>query len=256
MRVWWRHGVGVLLLLVGGCVASAVPAADDVEAAAEAAVPVPAPAPTEVAPEAEPDCAHRVARAVQEHYEAVRDLEARFTQTRGAAALGGGTVQPAPPPSTGRVVLQKPGRMRWSYEAPEPSLLVTDGEIVWMYDPLLEEAQRLPDAGGFLSGAAVQFLMGQGDLVESFVVRAARCDASPVELDLEPRTDVGYERLAIRADPKTGEVHSTTVTDLFGNRTTVLFEDVQVNREPPAATFTFEPPEGVDVIDLTPPASP
>jgi len=200
--------------------------------------------------EVDRSCAEAVARKVQRHYEAVTDLRARFSQTRqGPGAAGLATRE-------GTVVAAKPGRMRWSYETPEPSLLVTDGQVLWMYDPLLEEAQRLPNAGGVLSSAAVQFLMGEGDLLAAFRVEAVDCDASPVRLELLPRTDVGYERLSLEVDAESGGVLASTVTDLFGNRTRVAFQDVRVNTAPEAALFTFEPPEGVEVFDLLTPSVP
>ena len=196
-------------------------------------------------------CATDVARRVQAHYETVVDLTARFQQTRQAVVIGGGLAASPEPAREGSVVLAKPGRMRWSYETPDESLMVTDGNIVWMYDPLLEEAQRLPDAGGLLSGAAVRFLMGEGDLLASFTVSTPDCAARPVRLDLVPREDAGYERLTLEVDPESGRVQASTVTDLFGNRTTVAFSQVRLNTAPRADLFRFEPPPGVAVIDLT-----
>jgi outer membrane lipoprotein carrier protein len=196
-------------------------------------------------------CAQDVARKVQAHYETVTDLTARFRQTRQAVVIGGGFAASAEPAREGSVVLAKPGRMRWSYETPDESLLVTDGKVVWMYDPLLEEAQRLPDAAGLLSGAAVRFLMGEGDLLASFAVSTPDCAARPVRLELVPREDAGYERLSLDVDPESGRVQASTVTDLFGNRTTVAFSQVRLNTKPAADVFRFEPPPGVAVIDLT-----
>jgi len=203
----------------------------------------------------EPDgaCAPAVARAVQGHYEAISDWSASFQQTRQAVAFSGGIAPPAEPTRTGTVVLAKPGRMRWSYVSPDPSLFVTDGRIVWMWDPLLGEAQRLSDAGGMLSQAAVRFLMGEGDLLEAFRVTAEDCAARPIRLDLVPKKDASYERLALEVDPDTGRVSASTVTDLFGNRTTVAFTHVQVNTEPDASQFRFDPPDGATVIDLAAP---
>lgn len=200
----------------------------------------------EPAPDA---CAEAAARKVQAHYESVADLRARFSQTRDAVGGSG-------PTREGTVVLAKPGRMRWSYETPEPSLLVTDGQVLWMYDPLLEEAQRLPDAGGVLSGAAVAFLMGEGDLLAEFSVKADDCDASPLTLQMLPRTDAGYERLALEVDAGSGRVLASTVTDLFGNRTRVAFRDVRENTRPENELFRFTPPPGVEVFDLTPASDP
>jgi len=203
----------------------------------------------------EPDrsCASAVAGKVQSHYEAISDWSASFRQTREAVSFGMGGAARAEPARAGTVVLAKPGKMRWSYVSPEPSLFVTDGQVVWMYDPLLGEAQRLLDAGGLLSGAAVRFLMGQGDLADSFTITAVDCAASPVRLDLLPKKAASYERLALDVDSGTGRVAASTVTDLFGNRTTVAFSSVQMNTGPDPALFTFEPPEGVAVIDLEAP---
>ena len=207
----------------------------------------------DVAPDG--SCAEAVARSVQSHYEAISDWSASFRQTRLAVNFGGGTPV-AEPARTGTVVFAKPGRMRWSYVSPEPSLFVTDGRVVWMYDPLLEEAQRMPDAGGLLSGAAVRFLMGDGDLLASFRVSVHDCAETPVRLDLIPLQDAGYESLALEVDPETGRVASSTVSDLFGNRTTVVFSDVRMNTEPDPSAFTFEPPPGASVIDLAVPQKP
>ena len=55
-------------------------------------------------------CARAAARAVQQHYESVRDLEARFEQTTKSIALGTGAAA-ATSRSTGRVVFAKPGRI-------------------------------------------------------------------------------------------------------------------------------------------------
>ncbi len=195
-------------------------------------------------------CAEAVAERVQKRYETIRDLEARFRQRTRAAAFGGVAADPLV--ASGRVVFAKPGRMRWSYEEPEPSLVVSDGEGVWIYDPKAREAQHLPLGERFLSGAAIQFLLGQGDLLAEFQVSASACDASPVRLMLRPRRDASYERLEVAVDPKTGEIRESVVVDLLGNVTTVRFEDVRTNREPDPALFRFEPEEGVRVLELAP----
>lgn len=196
-------------------------------------------------------CAEAVADRVQAHYEDVRDLAARFEQTSRSVAFGSAAT--ADPPARGRVVFAKPGRMRWSYEEPEPSLVVSDGETLWIYDPAAGEAQALPVDEGFLSGTAIQFLLGEGQLTETFRVSAESCAERPVVLDLVPRRDATYERLRLWVDPASGAVAATEVVDLFGNRTHVAFADVQVNRDPAPDLFRFEPPQGVEVMRLESP---
>jgi outer membrane lipoprotein carrier protein len=202
------------------------------------------------APPAEPDgCAERAARALQRRYESVRDLGARFDQTSRSVALGrpGSDAK-----SSGSVVFAKPGRMRWTYEEPEPSLVVSDGRSLWIYDPANREVQRMVVSGEYLSGAAVSFLLGDGELLRDFEVRALECADSSVLLDLVPRQPASYERLRARTDPRSGELLETTVVDLLGNATTVALRDVRVNRDPDPALFRFEAPPGVRVIEVTP----
>ena len=194
-------------------------------------------------------CGARAAEAVQNRYRDVEDLSASFVQTSrpaGPAAASGPTT------ASGSVVLAVPGRMRWTYDKPEKSLVVSDGETLWLYDPAFGEAQKLAvGSGGYLSGAALQFLLGKGELTHEFEVRTRACDAVVAELALVPRTPAGYERLVIWVDPKRGDMHRIEISDLLGSRTLVEFSGVELNRRPAAALFRFEPPEGVSVIDLS-----
>ncbi len=207
-----------------------------------------APAREESAPDS---CVARTAAAVQRRYEGVRDLSTRFEQVSVSVSLGtspGGETR-----SSGRAVFAKPGKMRWSYEAPEPSLVVSDGTTLWLYDPGFGEVQQLPVGDGYLSGAAIQFLLGEGDMLRDFEVRALHCGETEVRLELRPREPAAYEYLELVASPTSGDVSSSRVVDLLGNVTVVDFTELKVNQSPPDETFRFEPPEGASVIDLTVP---
>ena len=211
-------------------------------------------APTARADGGEPasSCAREIALRVQARYDGVSDLEARFRQRSRSVAMGGAGQELE---ASGVAVFAKPGRMRWTYEKPEPSLVVSDGETLWIYDPAAREVQEYPVGAGFLSGTAVQFLLGEGRIVEAFDVSAERCDEEPVRLRLRPRADATYELLELLVAPKTGDVRGTAVVDLFGNRTDVTFESLDVNRRPDPARFRFEPEPGVRVLRPAEPQS-
>ena len=165
--------------------------------------------------------------------------------------------QPAPGevPARGVVTFAKPGRMRWSYEEPAPSLMVSDGESLWIHDPVAGEASRTSVEQGAGSGAALQFLMGEGSLLDEFRVTSAACslEAERVELDLVPLRPATYERMGLVADPRKGEILATHVVDLFGNLTRLSFSDVKYDVSPSADLFEFVPPEGTEVVDLLAP---
>ncbi len=202
------------------------------------------------------DCAVELAQTIQTHYEAVRDFSASFRQQTRSVTLAGASLG-ADAPSEGTVVFAKPGKMRWRYTTPTPSQVISDGTILWIYDPSTREVQRLPVTEGYLTGAALEFLLGDGKLLETFDVSAASCtpdENDTVELALDPKQDASYESLGLRANRKTGEIVSTGLVDLFGNETSMSFSNTRTNQDPKHETFVFEVPAGVKVIDLaTPP---
>ncbi len=194
------------------------------------------------------DCANAIAARVEQRYEKVTDLAAHFVQTTQRVALGGAVGDAII--ARGDVVFAKPGRMRWSYDSPDPSLVVSDGATLWIYDPKAREAQKLPLAAGYLSAAGVQFLLGEGKLHDEFRVTVSGCGDSIVTLGLTPKREAQYERIDLRVDRSSATVRETSVVDLFGNRTTITFDGLRENSKPAAGSFAFTPPEGVRVLSL------
>jgi outer membrane lipoprotein carrier protein len=196
-------------------------------------------------PAAAPDCAPALAERVQQRYERVHDLAARFSQ-RTSSALA-----PAQEAS-GTVALAKPGKMRWSYEKPEPSLVVTDGKTLWIFDPAAREVQEFAVGEQFLSGAALQFLLGNGKLLDAYRVSATGCGGPRVQLTLVPKQDATYQELELFVEPESGEVRATAVVDLLGNRTEVSFDELRYDQKPAESAFRFVPEPGVRVNKLAP----
>jgi len=187
---------------------------------------------------------------VQARYDSIRDLEASFEQTTEAMLLSGTGVVGAEA-SRGKVLLVKPGRMRWSYQEPEPSLVVSNGETLWIYDPSAGQVTRAKIGGGYLAGAALQFLFGSGQLSEVFSATLLGCGPAGVEIDLVPLEAASYERLSLTASPKDGLIQETSIVDLFGNRTTIRFSEIVLNESPSLDLFEFEPPPGTELLDMS-----
>jgi len=237
MRTWRRRGaaLAVSLLLTASRGAAIMAAAEEAAESSGAAM---------------MRCRDRAASAVQSRYDGVRDVSAKFEQTTRPASLG--SLASKPLVSRGRVVIAKPGRMRWTYEEPEPSLVVSDGETLWLFDPKFGEVQKIPAGEGFLTGAAAQFLLGAGDMRRDFNVTAMSCRASEAELELVPRQPASYEKLFLLVDPSSGEVHGTRIVDLLGNVVGVEFHDLRFNQNPGGSEFRFQAPVGVKVIEVSP----
>ncbi len=191
-----------------------------------------------------------VVAGVQARYDAISDLEARFSQTTRSVMMGGAGLGDDEA-TTGRVQISKPGRMRWHYAAPRESLVLSNGQTLWIYDVPAREVTRAQVTSGYLAGAALQFLLGEGAIADAFEVDLAGCEADRVRLALLPRQDASYEKLEIAVDANSVVV-GTTIFDLFGNVTELRFADVRFDQKPPASRFEWQAVEGVRVVDLEP----
>jgi outer membrane lipoprotein carrier protein len=183
--------------------------------------------------------------AVQKHYDSVRDLRAKFVQKSFSAALGTETE------ARGSVVVERPGKMRWEYAAPDGRVIVLDKDAIRIWNPEEKQLQIAPLSPDNVSPTALGFLMAKSVLRETF-------DSSPIEdraraelgLRLRPKTEGGFEALEIWVDPKTYQLRESVVVDLFGNKTRVRLEEVVENAGVPPATFEIATPEGAEVVDL------
>ena len=206
----------------------------------------PAPAP-EPAAGARMDVAAVVAK-VQRTYDNAADFKARFTQTLTSTALKRTTN------SSGQVTFKKPGRMRWDYEKPDKSSYITDGGVLWLYEPDDKQAFK-QDLKGSQLPAALAFLMGKGKLANEFDISFGpdRASAGAVKnyvLSLSPKTpQAQVKSIVFVVDPRDWFVHQSEITDAQGNTNVIVFADVVMNSRVPETLFHFTPPAGTRVID-------
>ncbi len=183
--------------------------------------------------------------AIEARYAGVRDLRAGFEQESRVASLD--KIER----SSGSVLIQRPGRMRWEYRQPEARVIAVDGEVVRIYAPSDRQLQVAPLGQGGLSPTALDFLLGRGSLRGNF--QAERLEAvggDAVGLRLRPRGDSGFDTLELWVAPETHQIRASVLTDLFGNRTHIRFNEVRENSGVEEGAFTVSVPEGTDVIDL------
>jgi outer membrane lipoprotein carrier protein len=188
-----------------------------------------------------------VVERVQKRYDSATDFRSTFNQTLTNAAFKRRT------PSTGEVLLKKPGRMRWNYKTPEPKMYLSDGDLLWLYEPEDKQAFK-QDLKGSQLPAALAFLTGKGKLAEQFDITVAKEPAvgGPRDyiLALSPRQpQAQVKSILFVVDPETFFVRETFITDAQGNTNDILFSDIKINTRLSDGTFRFTPPAGVRVVD-------
>lgn len=193
--------------------------------------------------------AEEIAERIQHFYGETEDFQAAFLQEYHDIAAGETSR------SRGRVYFKKPGMMRWDYYQPDRDerdrLLVSDGDVFWVYEYEYQQVfkQCLEDSQ---LPIALQFLMGEGELLEEFEVDLTD-DSTPErpQLELVPQEPTAdYRKLEFVVDAETFEVSKTTLFDPYGNTNEIDFRNSSVNQNLSADSFDFEPPE--DARELNP----
>jgi outer membrane lipoprotein carrier protein len=187
-----------------------------------------------------------LARAVQAHYQQVRDFTADFEQAYVGGALKRRSVE------RGTMAIRKPGRMRWDYEAPEKKLFISDGTRMYFYVPADKQVRvsAMPEAGRVPT--PILFLAGRGDLLRDFKVEEVAAPAGSTgsrALRLRPvRPEPEYDTLTLVVDASTFVMRQLIVVDGQGGTSTFSFSNLRENVGVAESRFVFTMPKGVDVV--------
>src|SRR5258705_8606905 len=106
--------------------------------------------------------APELAQALQRRYDAIRDFSADFVHTYQGGVLRKRLTE------RGRMLIKKPGKMRWDYSAPEQKQFVSDGVKIYSYLP--EDKQVFVGSVPREDEATTPtlFLTGKGNLTRDF----------------------------------------------------------------------------------------
>nr|WP_312230195.1 outer membrane lipoprotein chaperone LolA [Pseudomonas sp.] len=148
--------------------------------------------------------------------------------------------------TAGELALKRPGLFRWHTDEPMEQLLVSDGKQVWLYDPDLEQVtiqsldQRLTHTPALLLSGDVS------QIRENFEITFKE-GGSVVDFILKPKSkDTLFDSL--RLSFRSGVLNDMQLIDSIGQRTNILFMNVKMNEPLDNKQFSFEIPEGADVI--------
>ncbi|MCR6662301.1 MAG: outer membrane lipoprotein chaperone LolA [Luteimonas sp.] len=149
--------------------------------------------------------------------------------------------------TSGRVALAAPRQFRWEYIKPYPQIIVADGEVVWVFDPDLDQVSRRPQ-GSAEQDSPLAALIDPGKLDRDYAVTDGGESAGLQWVVLKPKRgeDPAFDSARIGLDA-TG-VARMEIFDALGQRTEITFSGWKRNPVFPRQTFNFTPPAGVDII--------
>jgi len=190
--------------------------------------------------------ADQIAAKVQAFYNQTRTFQAAFKQEYYIKMHDKRTT------SEGLVAFEKPGKMSWKYAQPNGNRVVSDGQVLKVYEPSQQQMFVQPvDKSQY--PAALSFLMGQGQLTSSFDMRLLDSATMKFEggwvLEGTPKDPTpAYQKVLLYVDAATAQVRRVLILDVQGNRNRFDFEGPLVNTAVPPGEFNFSPPAGTQIV--------
>ena len=189
---------------------------------------------------------HQLARAVDEHYNHLRSLQADFTEIyRGA---GADRIE------SGTLWLKKPRKMRWEYRSPKEKLFVSDGKQVWFYLPAERQARKTQLKKLEDLRSPLAFLLGKTKLESELRGLSKMVDQAPV----------GTGNTLLRGVPQTmtervsevqleitpsNQIVRILMMETDGATTEFRFAGQRENLNLSDGQFEFTPPPGVETVE-------
>lgn len=159
--------------------------------------------------------------------------------------------------ASARLIMRKPSHFYWEVTSPYEEVMVTDGEVIWRYEPDLEQVV-IQEFDAELDRTPLMLLNGNAAAIAdtfdvSRVGTVESVDTGELEIKrfvLRPRQpDSLFERMAVTF--RGAELVEMQVEDSLGQQTSLSFHDIERNIQVPDERFRFTPPEGVEIIDTT-----
>ncbi|MBU6448213.1 MAG: outer membrane lipoprotein carrier protein LolA [Rhodospirillales bacterium] len=124
---------------------------------------------------------------------------------------------------TGKAWLERPGKMRFAYDPPDPQLLVAGFGLLVYHDPQLNQTTNIP-----LGATPLGILLAKHVDLESSAVYITNLVEQPGQIDLSlvrrGKEAAGTLTLSFSTEPL--ELRAWTVTDAQGRQTNVHLYDI------------------------------
>jgi outer membrane lipoprotein carrier protein len=203
------------------------------------------------APDVQSSDVQSIARAVDEHYNHLRSLQAEFREEYRGAGMErteSGTLWLA------KSGLKKPGKMRWEYRSPREKLFVSDGRDAWFYVPGDRQARRTDARKLDDIRSPLAFLLGKSKLEKELQGLSLAPDVAPrgagdVVLRGVPQAMADRVSEILLEITPGHQIARIVIDEVDGSTTEYSFSDQKENVAIPDGKFEFRPPAGTETVE-------
>ena len=185
--------------------------------------------------------------AIQKSYESVLTFKATFKQKAFIKMMNRVEI------AQGEVQIKKPGKMKWVYNSPDPQVLISNKNNLWLYLPEDNQATKISVESIYSSNTPALFLAGKGKLTDTFNIAQVLTEKDKITVVFIPKEkESNLNRLLLRTNKKNYQITGASVYDKLGNKTDINFREIRINEKIAESVFEFQVPAGVEIQDFTP----
>jgi len=149
--------------------------------------------------------------------------------------------------SQGFFDIARPSKMAWKITTPLEQQIISNGELLWLYDPDLDQVIIESAKLSFNNSPIALFTSDPSLISQRYKVKSESTD-SHSNFELTPN-DSSSMFDKIRVNFVNELPRSIDLLDRFSHKTTIFFDKVELNKIITDSTFNFIPPPNIDIVN-------
>lgn len=168
--------------------------------------------------------ASSAAQKIADHFASIRTMSGDFIQ-----------FGPRGEQTGGKFYIERPGKIRFNYEAPSAYRVISDGESVVIDNRKLNTMDLYP-----LSKTPLKLLLDERIDLTGNRVKSVKEEPDLITIQLADKSVFGNSKITMMFDTKSYELRQWTITDAQGKDTTVLIDNVKQGVQIDASLFKID----------------
>jgi len=144
----------------------------------------------------------------------------------------------------GELAVRKPNMVHWDTQTPDESLLVSDGETLWVYDPFIEQATAYKLASSIANTPILLLTSDANELWEHYSVSKINQSTYLIHAN-----DVNSQIKTLELQFYQDKLSGFTFLDATGQLSVIRLKDADFTTSPTLDLFQFDLPEGTYLDD-------
>ncbi len=157
--------------------------------------------------------------------------------------------------ASGKLLVKRPGKMRWEYILPEAQIIISDGTDLWIYQPEENQVMIGKAPSFFADGKGATFLSDLKTIRKEFDVTLEPTDSkgNPVIKLIPKKKSKEFNEIYLTISKNADTIDGILTKNGFGDETRIQMKSYRFNQDLSDDMFVFEIPDGADVLQMDQP---